>query len=238
LTRASHFSHHLPKAMVLLRPAVLLFSILASSLAGFAQTGKMPATVTFTFDFPGSIPERYSLQITESGDARYESGGMMDPRSEADEPFAFEFKMSPANRARVFELAAKAGYFEGNLNYTKGRMANTGAKTLSYRDGARNHSATYNYSTNVAVQQLTQLCQNISATLEFERRLEYLYRYQKLALDEELKRMEQMSKENSLAELQAIAPMLRRIAADQSVINVVRLRAQRLVGRAENEAGS
>ena len=42
----------------------------------------------------------------------------------------------------------------------------------------------------VAVQQLTQLFQSLSTTLEFGRRLEYFHRYQKLALDEELKRME------------------------------------------------
>jgi hypothetical protein len=218
---------------------ILLFlSTVAAVAICQAESANSPATVTFAFSFPGSIPERYTLQISESGEAHYESGGKMDPNSDTDEPFTFAFRISPGNRARVFELAAKAGYFEGNLNYTKGRMANTGAKTLTYRDAGRSHSATYNYSANVAVQQLTQLCQNISATLEFERRLEYLYRYQKLALDEELKRMEQMAKDNNLAELQAIAPLLRKIAADPSVINVVRLRAQRLAGRAESAAGS
>jgi hypothetical protein len=232
-------SHDELTAMVPLRAVILLLlAVFPGARSSLAESAASPATVTFDFNFPGSIPERYTLQISESGDAHYQSGGKMDPNSDAAEPFTFDFKMSPANRARVFELAARAGYFEGNLNYSKGRMANTGAKTLTYRDAARNYSATYNYSTNVAVQQLTQLCQNISATLEFERRLEYLYRYQKLALDEELKRMEQMSKDNSLAELQAIAPLLRKIAADQSVINVVRLRAQRLAGKAESAAGS
>jgi hypothetical protein len=220
------------------RAFLLLLWVVVIAFPRMVTSADTPATVTFDFSFPGSIPERYTLQMSDTGEARYESRGKMDPSSDADEPFTFEFKMSPGNRSRVFDLAAKAGYFEGNLNYTKGRMANTGAKTLTYRDASRNHSATYNYSTNVAVQQLTQICQNIAATLEFERRLEYLYRYQKLALDEELKRMEQMSKDNSLAELQAVAPMLRKIVADQSVINVVRSRAQRLVGKAESEAGS
>jgi acyl-CoA reductase-like NAD-dependent aldehyde dehydrogenase len=66
-------------------------------------------------------------------------------------------------------------------------------------------------------------------TLEFGRRLEYDHRYQKLALDAELKRMEEMAKSKNLDELQAVGPILSQIAADTSVINMVRARAQRLL---------
>jgi hypothetical protein len=64
--------------------------------------------------------------------------------------------------------------------------------------------------------------------MEFGRRLAYYYRYQKLALDEELKRMEEMWKQHSLEEVGAVAPILQKIAGDPAVINVVRARAQRL----------
>ena len=84
------------------------------------------------------------------------------------------------------------------------------------------------------MQELTNLFQNMSTTLEFGRRLDYDHRYQKLALDEELKRMEDMAKGNSLEEIQAVEPILRRIAADPSVINVVRARAQRLAEQAQS----
>ncbi len=82
------------------------------------------------------------------------------------------------------------------------------------------------------MEELTSLFQSMSTTLEFGRRLQYFHHYQKLALDEELKRMEEMSKENSLQEISAIAPILQQIETDQSVINVVRARAQRLLERA------
>jgi hypothetical protein len=84
----------------------------------------------------------------------------------------------------------------------------------------------------VAVQQITQLFQNLSLTLEYGRRLQYFHRYQKLALDEELKRMEEMANQNSLQELGAVVPILQRIATDSSVINPVRARALRMVERA------
>ncbi len=79
------------------------------------------------------------------------------------------------------------------------------------------------------MQELTNLLQSLSATLEFGHRLQYDHHYQKLALDEELKRMEEMARANQLIEIAAIQPVLDQIIADQSVINVTRARAQRLL---------
>ena len=67
---------------------------------------------------------------------------------------------------------------------------------MSYEDAHRTTQATYNYSTMAVVQELTGVFQNMATTLEFARRLQYDHRYQKLALDEELKRMEGMAKSN------------------------------------------
>jgi len=79
------------------------------------------------------------------------------------------------------------------------------------------------------VQQLTTLFQSVASTMEFGRRLTYFHRYQKLALDDELKRMEDQAKRGELAELQAVSPVLQDIYDDNSVINVVRARARRIM---------
>ncbi len=71
--------------------------------------------------------------------------------------------------------------------------------------------------------------ENLSTTLEFGRRLSYFHKYQKLALDDDLKRMEEMQKEDNLGDIQAIAPILNGIADDTSVMNVSRSRALRLL---------
>ncbi|MGB9282472.1 MAG: hypothetical protein WCB59_00550, partial [Candidatus Sulfotelmatobacter sp.] len=66
-------------------------------------------------------------------------------------------------------------------------------------------------------------------TLDYGRRLTYYHRYQKLALDDELKRMETQAKDNELSEIQGVAPVLQGIVEDSSVINVVRARAKALI---------
>ncbi len=188
--------------------------------------------ISFTLDFPGSDPDHYSLKVDSRGHARYESTAKISSDSEEHDSFQLDFDLSAVTRTKIFDLAARAKYFQEQPDSRKHRVASTGKKTLTYKDTAKNGQISFDYSPNPAVQELTTVFQNMSGTLEFGRRLSYDYRYQKLALDQELKRMEELVNEHSLYEVQAIAQILRQIADDPSVINVVRARAQRLVAGA------
>ena len=217
----------LPSLAVSRTPLFLTLLCLALVPFACAQDAKTP-TVTFTLDFPQSIPDHYSMSVASDGHAEYNSTGKLTPDSEPPDPFHLEFSISPGTRQKIFDLAARAKYFEGKLDSGKRNLASTGKKVLTYRDGQRSTQAEYNYSPIPAVQELTTLFQNISTTLEFGRRLDYYHHYQKLALEDELKRMEEMNREKELDEIQAVSPILQTIATDQSVINVSRARAQRL----------
>ena len=187
------------------------------------------AVVSFTFDFPNSEPEHYVLSVSADGHAKYESTGKLSQDAAPTDPFVLEFTATSATSGRIFDLAKRSKYFADDLDSHKKGLASTGAKTLSYQDGAQKTQSTYNYSTKGPVQELTALFQAMSSTLEFGHRLDYYHRYQKLALDDELKVMEDMAKNGSLTELQAIAPVLRQLTADTTLINPVRARAQRLM---------
>lgn len=154
-----------------------------------------------------------------------------DGRHSSDQPYTADFTTSQATTKRIFDLAKQADYFQGKLDARKKNIAFTGDKTVLYKDAQRQTVGTYNYSSIPAVQELTTLFENLSATLEFGHRLDYEYRYQKLALDEETKAMEDRANRVELVELGAIAPILHKIADDPSVINVTRARILRLLDR-------
>jgi len=222
-----------PRAVQSLRRALRSVLCLAILVSGAGYSGaQSQASVGFTLDFPGSIPDHYTIAVFADGHATYDSTGKLTPDAEAGNPFHLDFQVAPETRSKVFDLAAKAKYFEGKVDSGKKGLASTGDKWLTYQEGERKSEARYNYSPNPAVQELTALFQNTSTTLEFGRRLTYYHQYQKLALDEELKRMDEMNRSGEMAELQAIAPILKEIIADQSVINVSRMRAQRLLAKA------
>jgi len=208
---------------------IVLISVFACVAARAQQAG---ATVGFTLDFQGANPSHYEIVISSDGNGSYSSNGQLDEHSEPADPAALKFTISENIRSQMFDLVKKTHYLKGNVDSGHKNIANTGNKVLSYKDADHNSQATYNYSPVPAIQELTAIFQGLSTTLEFGRRLAYFRKYEKLALDDDLKRMEQMQREKNLGDLQAISPVLNGIANDPSVMNVSRARALRLLALA------
>ena len=119
--------------------------------------------------------------------------------------------------------------------FKKHAVASTGKKTLTYFDPVRHFTTTYDYSENKAIQEITNIFLGISNTIEHGRKLSLLRRFDKLGLEDELKGMENAAESHSLAELQIIAPTLKSIADDTTVLNIARQRAKRLLAKAKSE---
>ncbi|HTU42586.1 MAG TPA: hypothetical protein VMF10_12830 [Candidatus Aquilonibacter sp.] len=137
--------------------------------------------------------------------------------------------MSPDSREKIFGWARQAHYFAGNVDSGNHKLAFTGTKILAYHDAQHDNAARYDYSNLAPVRELTDLFQGMATTLEYGRRLVYYHRYQKLALDDELKRMEAQARNNELSEIQSLTPVLQEIVDDNSVLNITRARAQELM---------
>lgn len=192
-------------------------------------------TVTFKLDWPDADPEHYALAIEASGRAAYESRG---GSKYTGVPYSFKFTASDGTRDRVFAAARELNYFSGNFDYKKAKIAFTGTKTLVYADSSRHSETSFNWTENKTIRLLTDHLQAVASTLEFGRSLDYLYRHDKLGLNAELKRMDEMASGGQLAELQALGPQLERIAGDSNVMDIARQKARRLLQRANAESAA
>lgn len=221
-------------------------SILAFTLHGLGQMAQpnaldaQPAvpTVTFTLNWKQGDPSWYSVAIRSTGTASYRSEPGQMPGGLPSDPYMVEFTASEETRTKVFELAEQANYFQGDFDYKKNRIAYTGDKTLLYQDGPKRYQTTFNWSKNQGIQRLADYFQGISITMEFGRKLDHLYRFEKLGLERELKRMEELKRSDQLPEVQALQPILKKIANDRTVVNVARQRALRLMGQSDSPARS
>jgi hypothetical protein len=231
---------NLPRSLT--RIGVLISGLLALAtlliLPNLRVQAADAATVTFSLDFPKSDPAHYSISLASDGHAHYECSARISRESEDQENYETDFEFSGATRDRVFALAAQAHYFSGKIDSGNKKLAFTGAKKLTYKDATRNSNAAYNYSFLPPVLELTTLFQTTAATLEFGRHLAYFHRYQKLALDDELKRMEDEATHGNLSELQSVKPILQEIYEDPSVLNVVRARAQRIMEKGKTASSA
>lgn len=234
-----------------LRVALLGVLVLACCSA-YAQTpnlepgsaGSPVPIVSFELVRPGVEPSHYSIAVESTGKAAYradEDGKQGENSSStAGDPYLVKFTVSEPNRSRIFELAKQANLFNGNFDYTKTRIANTGTKTLTYSEGQLptpfqypvkgvQNQATYNWSENPAIQELTRIFEGMQTTLEFGRRLDFERRFDKLGVEAELKRLQELQKNGQAEEIQAIETILTNISNDSSVMHIARERAREIL---------
>jgi hypothetical protein len=225
-----------------MKPAIqsLLWITFLVALALLGQdTPQNPSLPTITFDrvWEQYTPQNIDIKVQATGPAKYLSRNPFSPPEQAgqDPDYLLEFTISARNQARLFRDAKEANYFNGDFNYKKHVVASTGKKTLTYADHDRYFETTYDYSDNKAIQDITDIFQGISNTIEHGRKLQYLHRFDKLGLEAELKAMEDAAASHSLVELQIIAPTLKSIAEDSAILNIARQRAQRLLAKTNSE---
>jgi len=210
------------------------------------------ATITFKLSWPQVHPSDYSVTVRRDGKAEYvsEDKGLSPPQernapvesnaeqtvqsgdASAQDAFHKEFTASDALRQKVFALAERTKFFDGQFDFTKHAIAQTGRKTLNYDDADRHTSTTYNYSEDPSIEELTDIFQGISTTIEGGRRLEFDRRFEKLSLDADLKNLEDLSSDGRLQEVQVIAPILQRLAADNTILHIAQQRAERILRKA------
>jgi len=223
------------------RAALVLFLLaLPAVLALWGQDAqKNPTLPTITFDrvWEAYKPQNVTITVQATGPAKYVSRNPFTPPDQtgADPDYLLDFTLSSRNQKKLFDDAREANYFNGDFSYKKHAVASTGKKTLTYSDPVRNFSTTYDYSENKAIEEITNLFSGISNTIEHGRKLVYLHRFDKLGLEDELKGMESAAESHNLAELQIIAPTLKSIADDATVLNIARRRAKKLLAKANSE---
>ena len=193
------------------------------------------AHVIFKFAWDQGHPWlRYTIDVDDSGDTRFE--GIGNPSESGDgDTFRQEFTMTGENRQKIFELARKLDYFQGNYEAKQKNIARTGQKTLEYHGPATaggqpiNQSSSYNYSPNSDVQELTRLFQSIANTIDYGRKLEFQYRFDKLGINARLNALQDSLASHYVEELQAIGPILQKIAADPNMMHINRVAAKKLL---------
>jgi hypothetical protein len=208
---------------------IILLAILPSLHAQQTAPAKDVPNVTFKLNWNQGRPwVDYTITVSENG-ATHFTGTSNPAENAGDEAFQQDFTMTEANRRKIFDLAKATNYFEGQFETKQKNIAKTGTKTLEYHSPTVNNSVSFNHSPNPHVQQLTKLFQSIATTLDYGRKLSFQYRFDKLGMDACLQQLTDLQAGGFVEELQAIEPILRKIADDPNLMHIARTQAKQLL---------
>ena len=183
----------------------------------------------FSFDWIQGVPwQKYSIEVQADRKAHFEGTPAPDGTRDTD-VYRQDFTMSAANQQKIFELSKTLNYFRGDLDSHLKHIAQTGKKTLEYSSPEAKGSATFNWSQNADVQELTRIFMGIAMTIDYGRKLTFQYRFDKLGISKRLEELTQLQVEHQAEEIQIIAPILHKIADDPDMMNISRQSAAKLL---------
>lgn len=184
-------------------------------------------TVTFSWALFFANPSSYSIAIASTGTATYKS--TPNQVSQTGVPYTVEFLASAPFRSQVLQLTRRLHYLDLPSTQSLLSAAREQVVTLTFRAGKMQHQIVFHHTKNVLLHKLVEMFENLSATLEFGRRLEKLHEQHSTALNGELQRMLTLARDRRLPELQAVAHVLRAIASDKTLEKPVQLRAEAIL---------
>lgn len=180
--------------------------------------------ISFTKDFPGSVPAYYSITLRSAGEAAYRA----EYKAALDEE-PTELKVSEASAQEAFGWAEKLGWFR-EMKIESGKpVAQMGKKTFRYESGADRHEVSYNHTELPEAIALTSWFERLSATQQHIDRIEYLLRFDRLGIVKELLQVEMDLNQNRLLEPALLLPALNKLLASKSLVNVAHDRAALIV---------
>jgi hypothetical protein len=208
---------------------LLVFTLLVSFAALIACTAAAQSgsgVFTYRRIFKSSSPEFIELKIKENSDT-----GSYEIRQLDEDPGATPFQISPALRAKIFELTAHLRYFKGVDLDIHRKIANLGEKTFRYERGSEAHEVKFNYTINTEASQLLQICEGLARQQELIDLLQRRMKYDRLGVNDALLELENDVSKGVLPEPQRVIPLLDQISGDYRFVEIARQRARALAER-------
>jgi hypothetical protein len=166
--------------------------------------------------FKGSVPEYVAITVDHDGEATYQEA--------KDDDNPIKILLDSGTAQQMFELTAKLDRFQHPLESGL-KIANLGAKTFRFDDGAEHHEIQFNYSEDLNAQALLDLFERITETEQHFVNLDRTAHFEKLGVNEVLLQLQISWDRNRVVAPEQFLPLLDRIANNESYLHISRERA-------------
>ncbi len=190
-----------------------LFFFAVAAIAGDA------AKITYSKSFPGSVPAYVEITVDRSGAVSYKEA--------ADDDDPEKFTLSPASTDEIFDLAQKLDHFTHPLESGL-KVANMGAKTFRWEEGATKNEVKFNYSLDENAKALWDWFEKITESERLLAEFRRAVRHDKLGVNEAIVNIQASWERKRLAGAEQFLPLLDQVAKNDVFMHMARERAAQL----------
>lgn len=186
----------------------------------------LPATAAdgprlfYSKTFPGSKPPYMEIRLDRDGHAEY--------REAPGEEFPTVFRLRPREARVVWELAGKLDRFRRPLESGL-KVARMGDKLLRWEQDGERHEAKFNHTLDPDAQLLHEWFERMCESAILQADLERAVKYDRLGVNQTILRIEAAWDRKRLVGVDQYIPLLKRVAANSTYLNMARERAEKLL---------
>ena len=201
-----------------MKQAAILLAACAAALAGSPR-------ISYTKEFPKSVPAFVAITVERSGDVTYQEA------EKDDDPI--RFKLHEDETQEIFRLTDKLDKFsrplESNLP-----VARMGLKTFRFEDGSVKNEQKFNYSVDDDAKVLADWFERIIESEQCFMVLERTVKYDRLGVNDSLLRLQISFDRKRLVGMEQYLPLLDRVIKNDSYLHMARERASALADAIRN----
>ncbi len=186
-----------------------------------AATAAEGPRIVYSKNRPGGYPSYVEITVERDG-----SGVWRDSAGDGGQP-PVDFRLRPEEADEIFRLARELDFFRRPLE-SHLKVANLGLKTFRYEDGEKSYEQQFNFSRELNARLLADWFARITESVQHRLNLERTSRFDKLGVNKVLLQIQISMEKNRLVAADQFLPLLDKVAADESILNMARSRAARL----------
>jgi hypothetical protein len=175
----------------------------------------------------GSI-EFYGLELDDKGRGKFSF------KKREEDALELDFALRPAKVESLLSYFVHADFLNETKNFVSPRkVADMGLKTIRFESGTRKREVTFNYTEDRTLQEIVDffenLCQQEKALFEMDLAL----KYDRLGIPKKLDELERNLTAKRIVDPERFAPVLEKIYQDESLMNLARTEAKKILSRIE-----
>jgi len=179
-------------------------------------------------DSSRGLLESYGVELNGNGNGEF----YFNKRNEAQIKLPITLRASAMQTLRA--LFEKADFLNESRDFVSQRkVADMGLKTVRFGTGSKQREVAYNYTEDRGLQEITtffeNLCQQERALFEMDLAL----KYDRLGIPKKLDELDSSLNAKRVVAPERFAPVLEKIYADQTLMNLARKEAKKLLVRIE-----
>jgi hypothetical protein len=190
-------------------------AVLAILLASFVCAQTNPRVV-YTKSFPGSVPAFVAITVNEAGAATYAES--------KDDDDTEHLPLERDATSAIFDLATKLDHFKRPLESGL-KVANMGAKTFRWENGAESSQTAFNYSQDESARVLLDWFERITESERAYLELDRATKHDRLGVHQAMLQIVSLWENKRLVGTAQMLPLLDRVAKNEAFINMARERA-------------